>query len=379
MLNKSTALLAAGALAVVAVGAGATVIIAADGEEEGVPSSPGTPYNPTEAEVADESLQLSRAIETSGTYDDTVLTKFIPGSAFIPNTSADDTLNYTQDGRCVWPGANADGLFVTAFAPVELPDGARINQLRFFGRDDNAADIVIRLRRENFAVPLLGAPTRSDETVDSFNTSAVSGEISLSGAADLNEVVGSFRSAGATVSHRFHTVEARMTKAASFTHQVCGVEVLYQVPAADEEPGSVFFPIDPVRAYDSRNSGFPVNGLLAPNQSRTIPVKDGYTGSTVTTPDAVPADATAVTYNVTVTGLTGANFAAITPGDAAGFTASALNWNGTADIANAGTVTIDANRQIKVWAGDQPGSFQFIIDITGYYAPPTDSHPNMGN
>ncbi len=69
--------------------------------------------------------------------------------------------------------------------------------------------------------------------------------------------------------------------------------------------------------------------------------------------DAVPVGATAITYNITIGAPTGPNFVAVTPGDAASFLASAVNFNGTADIANAATVAIDANRQIKVWGGDQ--------------------------
>ncbi len=367
-------LLAAGALATAALGAGATVIVAAESEGGEAPSSPGTPDHPTEAAAAEDLLGRPRTIETSGAFDETELTKFIPGSAF----SSLGLFGYTSGGNCVFQG----GTLLPAYAAVELPDGARINQIRFFGEDSTAADITVSLHRENFQVPtVFGTPTRSSETVDVFTTDGVSGSISLGGATDLNEVVGSFTSGtggiGTTVvNHRFHTVRVEMDSA---LHQLCGVEVLYQVPAAEKESGSVYVPIDPVRAYDSRQTGFPVSGLLAPNQSRTISVKDGHDGSTVAAPDVVPSSATAVTYNLTVTGLTGANYAAITPGDANGSTASAINWNGTADVANAGTVSLDSNRQVTVWAGDQPGSFQFIVDITGYYAPPTNSHPNMGN
>jgi hypothetical protein len=37
------------------------------------------------------------------------------------------------------------------------------------------------------------------------------------------------------------------------------------------------------------------------------------------------------------------------------------------DRANGGVVKLDANRQVKVFNGDQPGSTHFIIDATGYY------------
>jgi hypothetical protein len=60
--------------------------------------------------------------------------------------------------------------------------------------------------------------------------------------------------------------------------------------------------------------------------------------------------------------------------------ASSNNWdsNTSGAIANSGTVKLDTNRQIKVFAGGPTGSStKFIIEITGYYAPAT--HPDMGN
>jgi hypothetical protein len=162
-------------------------------------------------------------------------------------------------------------------------------------------------------------------------------------------------------------------------HRLCGVEVRYQVPTSAADPGTVFHPISPIRAFDSRNPVYPGAGLLAPNASKVISIKDGHDGAGVVNAlDVVPAGATAITYNITIGAPTGPNFVAVTPGDAASFLASAVNFNGTADIANAGTVAVDAARQITVWGGDQSGSAHVIIDVTGYYAPPVP-FPNMGN
>ena len=132
--------------------------------------------------------------------------------------------------------------------------------------------------------------------------------------------------------------------------------------------GQVFVPISPSRVYDSRIPAYPQSGPLTPNSSRTISVKDGRNAAgAITSPDVIPAGATAITYNLTVTGPTGPNFVAVTPGGAAGFTASAMNFNGTSDLANAATVTLGGDREITVWGGDQTGSTNVIIDVTGYY------------
>lgn len=130
-----------------------------------------------------------------------------------------------------------------------------------------------------------------------------------------------------------------------------------------------FTPINPVRVFDSRNAAFPTPGTFTPGSSRVINVKDGRNQATgaLTVADAVPAGATAVTFNVTATATTGGNFLAVAPGDAASTDVSTVNWS-TADasIANASVVKLDGSRQVKIFAGPG-GSFEAIIDITGYY------------
>ncbi len=140
--------------------------------------------------------------------------------------------------------------------------------------------------------------------------------------------------------------------------------------AASAAEGTVFHPIDPIRAFDSRVSAYPQSGTLAPNQSKVIPVKDGHDFfGNVLTPNAVPVGATAVSYNITIVAPTGPNFVSVTPGDATLLTTSAINFDGSSDIANAGIVTVDSSRQVKVWNGIEAGSVHFIVDVTGYYLP----------
>lgn len=133
-------------------------------------------------------------------------------------------------------------------------------------------------------------------------------------------------------------------------------------------PGA-FVAIDPVRVYDSRQPAYPSSGLLTPNGERTISVADGRdAGGTVTTPDAVPPGASAIAFNVTVTGTTGPNFVSVVPGDATGYTTSSINWSAAdQSVANGSIVRIDGSRQIKVFGGDQSGSAHVIIDVGGYF------------
>lgn len=130
-----------------------------------------------------------------------------------------------------------------------------------------------------------------------------------------------------------------------------------------------FVAINPARAYDSRQGAYSVSGLMTSNTNRVISVKDAHNSAgAVTTPNIVPAGATAVTFNVTVTGTTGPNFLAVSPSSASTFTASTLNWT-TADasVANASVCALGGDRELKVFVGDQPGSTHIIVDITGYY------------
>lgn len=129
-------------------------------------------------------------------------------------------------------------------------------------------------------------------------------------------------------------------------------------------PERPFHPIAPTRVYDSRHGG----DALAPNASRVVSVKDGIDASgAVVGTDVVPSGATAVAFNLTATGTTGPNFLSIEPGDALAYTASAINFAGGVDVANASTVAITADREVRVFCGDQSGSTHFIIDLLGYY------------
>jgi hypothetical protein len=141
----------------------------------------------------------------------------------------------------------------------------------------------------------------------------------------------------------------------------------WTVDAATTEPGDVYVAIDPTRAYDGRIDSYAESGRLTPGTSKAISIKDGHdlTGKLVAQ-NVVPVGATSVTYNLTVAGPTGPNFVAVTPGDASSFLSSAINFS-SSSIANAATVKIDSNRQIKIWGGTNTGSMFVIIDITGYY------------
>ena len=254
--------------------------------------------------------------------------------------------------------------------------------MRFFGVDNDATrNIKIELDRVNYNIPLLfGSNSRTDTVVDTFTTSAASGSAIVVDGAAIAEDVGT-PSSGFLLSfnHRFHSINVQMINAAGSAHALCGVEVLYKVPVA-ANPGVVFFPITPFRAFDSRDADYGAAAtILTPGAVKTISIADGHdlaTGVSNAT-NLVPAGATAITYNITITGATGGNFVAVTPGDATTFGVSTINFNGVMDVANGATVGIAADRTIKLFGGGGAGSVHVIVDVTGYYA--AYSPPNMGN
>jgi hypothetical protein len=134
-----------------------------------------------------------------------------------------------------------------------------------------------------------------------------------------------------------------------------------------------YFPIDPIRCYDSREAAYaPNNGMIDRLESRVISVANSYNrAGTLLAADVVPVGATAVTYNLTVAQPTGVNWLAVAPGDqtdAPNF--SSINFDVGRNDANGLTGRLDANRQVKVFCGDDIGSCHFIIDVTGFYAVP---------
>jgi hypothetical protein len=128
-------------------------------------------------------------------------------------------------------------------------------------------------------------------------------------------------------------------------------------------------PITPVRVFDSRFSSKIVQGT-----PRTINVKDAIniTTGAVTTPNAIPLGARAVSFTVTVTGTANAGYVAVLPGTTTAVTASAINWTDSgATLASGGMVSLGtgtAERQVTlVVGGSGAASTNVILDITGYY------------
>lgn len=128
---------------------------------------------------------------------------------------------------------------------------------------------------------------------------------------------------------------------------------------AEELATSTFFPMTPVRAYDSRDVG--AGGPLGNGAPRTVNVTAG---------GLVPPEATAVAYTLTETGTVGRGYLAVAPAGAPEPDVSSINWfTSNQTSANSSVVGI-VDGQVDVYAGSSTGgSSQFVIDVLGFYLP----------
>ena len=128
-----------------------------------------------------------------------------------------------------------------------------------------------------------------------------------------------------------------------------------------------FHAIVPARVYDSRSPA-PLQGQLSA-ASRLVSVANGrdLISGAIVLANVVPAGATAISVNVTVTNTTGGGFLVVNPGGNTTVTSSSINWFAAGQtFANGIIAAINANREVTVIAGSS-GSADFILDVTGYY------------
>lgn len=129
--------------------------------------------------------------------------------------------------------------------------------------------------------------------------------------------------------------------------------------------GSAYFPLTPVRLFDTRINGTPLGAF-------------GVRAVAVAGVDGVPADTTAVVLNVTVVDGTAASYLTVYPDGVRRPGTSNLNWTaGQAATPNLVTVEIGCNGKVDFY--NAHGSVDIVADLEGYFArgsvPPTTAPP----
>jgi hypothetical protein len=128
------------------------------------------------------------------------------------------------------------------------------------------------------------------------------------------------------------------------------------------DDGSRYHPLTPARFLDTRVAGDVTSGNpLDPSEPLAIKVAGRSVSGT-----AVPADAVAVTGNLTVTGQTAAGYLSLTPTPQSAPTTSTLNFPTRDNRANNVTVPVgDGGRVWVVYRGK--GTAHAVLDVTGYF------------
>lgn len=122
--------------------------------------------------------------------------------------------------------------------------------------------------------------------------------------------------------------------------------------AAAGDAGSSYVPLTPFRILDTRLTGSP----LGNNSTRSL---------TVTGVDSVPADATAVVLNVTVTAPSTVSYLTVYPAGGSTPPVSNLNYSAGETMANLTMVPIGTNGQVSIY--NAVGTLQVIVDLEGYF------------
>ena len=134
-----------------------------------------------------------------------------------------------------------------------------------------------------------------------------------------------------------------------------GGGTVWVASAATPTAPTSFVATDPTRVLDTREPSSPIKTL-------------GF-GSNVTLSLAsvVPADALAVSLNVTVVNGTGSSFLVVYPTGTTKPTASNINWADSQAHGNAVNVKLGTNSSIDIF--NLNGTVDVIVDVSGFYVP----------
>lgn len=116
---------------------------------------------------------------------------------------------------------------------------------------------------------------------------------------------------------------------------------------------STYVPVTPVRLLDTRP-----NNTVQPGQTITLQVA-GTNG--------VPANASAVSLNVTVTDTHTGGYVTVWPTGASRPLASNLNFLAGQTVPNLVTVKVGSNNTVSIY-NSSTGTVNFVVDLAGYYA-----------
>ncbi len=199
-------------------------------------------------------------------------------------------------------------------------------------------------------------------TLDSFFTISPTGTATTT--SSLNFAAGETRAAATTVKVGTDGM-VTITNAFGQAFPIVDIQGYFSDGTEDEEPGSSYVPLPtPSRVVDTRVGGA-ANKFAADttkNISLTDPPVEGAT--------SVPAGATAVVANLTVTNTTADGYLTAFAEGTDPPLVSNLNWAAGRQIPNLATIPLSTDGMITVY--NSAGATDVLIDVTGYYVPEDD-------
>ena len=185
------------------------------------------------------------------------------------------------------------------------------------------------------------------------------GDVATSGASTINWTMpGDVIANGLTV-----RVDAER-RVRVFNNTSKPVTFLLDVVGYYSAAGALFYPTDPTRVLETRTA-FGGAGPIATGAAgqRTASVANALAGGA----EQVPVGATAIAYNLTVTGTTSYGHLRVWPAGTPLVDASTINWPGAGySRANGTIVAINGSREVTVYNGSTTPT-DALIDTLGYY------------
>jgi hypothetical protein len=143
-----------------------------------------------------------------------------------------------------------------------------------------------------------------------------------------------------------------------------GATQAWNVTAAPGDTDSTFVPVAPCRLFDTRPGEAPLGGKKTPLGAGQE-ITQQVTGS-IGNCKSIPADAVAVTLNVTIVNPTAQSNLRLWPANEARPTSSNLNWIARqAPTPNMVTVKLSPDGKIKAF--NFAGTVDVLVDLSGYY------------
>jgi len=316
--------------------------VAAVGADEGVTDSAG-----------EQTIDVSQeaAISTITIDDDTRAT-FYPGFAFrLRSTESGQTISSSGSSGCVYGSSST--LFATE---VDLPDGARVDEVALYADDTSAGSVTLYLT-EFVADSFPGSGSTFNDVFAVSSSGEVGRQVWTDTTPDFsgNEII--------DTANRSYVLQVR---APDVTRQFCGVRVLWSIP----DPGLVFHPLTACKIYDSR-TGKGGRGTLEPNEKHRFSLlRSNYSHLGGNDSDCgVPADADALLVSINVLSATKKGGIRVWPKGESAPKSNTIVFDPGTRTSSAVPVVAGTNDKVLL-RNNSKGETNVQLIVLGWYGPP---------